>query len=153
MNRPQLRAEAIIRRSDGKAYLVQCDREESFYRFPGGAVEFGETAAEAIHRELLEEFDLPVQVGPLVCLNESLVEYDGRQRHDCTVLHWATVEELAIRGALTHKEHPDIQLTWRTLKELKERPLYPEGIWEALERGLEEVVHLVIRRNYDEPEE
>jgi 8-oxo-dGTP diphosphatase len=48
LNRPLLRAEAIIIRKDGLAVLVQCDLEESFYRFPGGSVEFGETAAEAI---------------------------------------------------------------------------------------------------------
>lgn len=93
MNKPLLRAEAIIIRRDGAAVLVQCDRDETFYRFPGGTVEFGETAAEAISRELIEEFELRADIGPLACLNESIAQYDGKQRHDCTVLHWGTVDD------------------------------------------------------------
>src|SRR4051794_11701299 len=77
LDRPLLRAEGIIVRKDGLAVLVQCDSEESFYRFPGGGVEFGEAAAEAIKRELIEEFDLQAEIGALACLNESIVEYDG----------------------------------------------------------------------------
>ncbi|MFC5447509.1 NUDIX domain-containing protein [Paenibacillus aestuarii] len=69
MKRPMLRAKGIIARKDGIAVLVQCDREETFYRFSGRSIEYGETAAEAIKRELHEEFGLQSEIGTLACLN------------------------------------------------------------------------------------
>ncbi|WP_408635366.1 NUDIX domain-containing protein [Paenibacillus selenitireducens] len=69
MTKPLLRAEGIIYDKDFRRFLVQCDREESFYRFPGGAVKFGETAGEAISRELIEEFDLSIIVETLAVVS------------------------------------------------------------------------------------
>lgn len=150
MSRPLLRAEAIIIRNDGKSVLVQCDNEETFYRFPGGGVEFGETAAEAIKRELIEEFDLQSEIGSLACLNESIVEYDGKKRHDCTILHWGSIDDTLIQDSLNHNEREGIKLTWRTFEQLKQKPLYPEGILNFLIEKMEPISHLVIRKNYNE---
>lgn len=97
MNRPLLRAEVIIKSNDGNSVLVQCDNGETYYRFPGGSVEFGETAVEAINRELIEEFKLHANTGSLACLNESIVEYDGKRRHDCTILHWGSIDDSLIK--------------------------------------------------------
>lgn len=149
MSRPMLRAEAIIIGNDGNSVFVQCDHEESFYRFPGGAVEFGESAAEAIKRELIEEFDLQSEIGSLACLNESIVEYDGKKRHDCTILHWVTIDDSFNKDSLKHNEQQGIQLIRRTFKQLKQKPLYPEGILDFLIENQKDVAHLVIRKNYD----
>lgn len=150
MNQPLLRAEAIIIGNDGNSVFVQCDNEESFYRFPGGSVEFGETAAEAIRRELIEEFDLQSEVGALACLDESIVEYDGKKIHNCTILHWVSIDDSLIQDSLIHNERQGIKLIWRTFDQLKQKPLYPEGILDFLILKQEPVSHLVIRKNYDE---
>ncbi|UVI33090.1 NUDIX domain-containing protein [Paenibacillus spongiae] len=135
MGKPLLRAEGIIVDDRNMKVLVQCDAEESFYRFPGGAVEFRETAAHAIIRELMEEFDLPVEVGRLAVVNESIVEYDGIQRHDCTLLHWCSlIDEWEDTDAIWHSEHPDIKLVWRTFEQLESRPVYPEGIVDTISK-------------------
>lgn len=44
MKSPRLRAEVMILNEDHSKVLVQCDLSETFYRFPGGSIEFGETA-------------------------------------------------------------------------------------------------------------
>ncbi|XEC97518.1 NUDIX domain-containing protein [Paenibacillus tarimensis] len=150
MSQPLLRAEAIIIRKDGLSVLVQCDNEETFYRFPGGGVDFGETAAEAIKRELIEEFDLQSEIGALACLNESIIEYNGKKRHDCTILHWGSIDDTHVLDSINHNEREGIKLTWRTWDQLKERPLYPEGILDFLIERVEPISHLVIRKNYDE---
>ncbi|EJR54941.1 hypothetical protein IIM_01881 [Bacillus cereus VD107] len=77
MKGPQLRAEVIILNEKCSKVLVQCDENESFYRFPGGYIEFGETAKEAIMRELMEEYDLKVCVQELAIVNEHIFEWDG----------------------------------------------------------------------------
>lgn len=148
--KPQLRAEGIIFDVDNYKVLVQCDADESFYRFPGGGIEFGETAEEAIKRELIEEFDLQVQVVNLAVVNESIVEYDGKQRHDCTLLHWCKPSEELNRIQIKwHNERKDVKLIWRTIEELKGKELYPEGIFEILEqKNTNNTHHIVVRKAY-----
>lgn len=150
MAKPLLRAEGIIYDKDFARILVQCDKEESFFRFPGGGVEFGETACEAIARELIEEFDLTVWVGPLALVNESIVEYDGIQRHDCTLLHWCRLRDDGdILEWKRHKEHDGIKLIWKTIGELETKPLYPEGALEVIEKkDTNKQHHLVVRKTY-----
>ena len=44
MKSPRLRAEVMILNEDHSKVLVQCELSETFYRFPGGSIEFGEKA-------------------------------------------------------------------------------------------------------------
>jgi 8-oxo-dGTP diphosphatase len=150
MTKPLLRAEVIIIHNNGKQVLVQCDNEETFYRFPGGSIEFGESAAEAIKRELIEEFDLQSTIGSLACLNENIVEYNGKKRHDCTILHWGLIDESLVQDSLNHNEKQGIKITWRTFEQLKQKPLYPEGILDFLIERLESVSHLLVMKTYNE---
>ncbi|ALC85271.1 DNA mismatch repair protein MutT [Bacillus sp. FJAT-22090] len=149
MNKPLLRAEGIISNEEKTKFLVQCDLEESFYRFPGGSIEFGETASDAIKRELIEEFDLKSKVGELACVNESIVEYDGKKRHDCTLIHWCSVVFKDIQGNLMHKERPEVKLIWRTLNQLKNRPTYPEGILDVIASNKNHITHILIEKIYE----
>lgn len=149
MNKPLLRAEGIISNEEKTKFLVQCDLDESFYRFPGGSIEFGETASDAIKRELIEEFDLKSNIGELACVNESIVEYDGKKRHDCTLIHWCSVDIKDIQGNLMHKERPEVKLIWRTLNQLKNKPTYPEGILDVIASNKNHITHILIKKIYE----
>lgn len=52
-----------------------------FYRLIGGTIDFGETAEQAIHREILEE--LGTEIENVVQLNviENIFQYEGRNGH------------------------------------------------------------------------
>ncbi|MGV3287291.1 NUDIX domain-containing protein [Bacillus wiedmannii] len=113
MKNPKLRAEVMILNEDHSKVPVQCDLSETFYRFPGGSIKFGETAKEAIMRELMEEYDLKIDVQEVVT-NE-----------------------------IRHKEHEDIILIWKSIDELKEKPAYPEGIVSYLEKNNCHVNHFI----------
>ncbi|KFN03670.1 NUDIX domain protein [Bacillus clarus] len=110
MKRPLLRAEAIIINEDHSKVLIHCDENESFYCFPGGSIELGESAREAIMRELMEEYDLKVHVQKLAIVNEHIFQIDGEEGHQCTLLHEACLEETSIKQ-IKHKEYKDIVLT------------------------------------------
>ncbi|GAA3408650.1 NUDIX hydrolase [Paenibacillus hodogayensis] len=153
---PKLRAAGIMirdfkagdpRHGSERQVLVQCDEDESFYRFAGGTVEYGETAAEAIVREFMEEYDLEVKVGPLIAVNEHFFQYYGKEHHQVTLIHHCELAETDdIPEPLWHKEHSSVKLVWRTLSQLKRRPVYPEGIFPMLEQEYPTMVHLVTGR-------
>jgi 8-oxo-dGTP diphosphatase len=149
MNQPLLRAEGIISDVDKKIILVQCDLEESFYRLPGGSIEFRESASTAIKRELIEEFDLRSNVGGLACVNESIVQFDGKKVHQCTLIHWCSVDVYDFQHTLIHKEKPEVKLVWRTIDQLKKKPTYPEGIVDVIDLNNRTISHILIEKNYE----
>lgn len=142
MKSPQLRAEVMILNEDRSKVIVQCDLSETFYRFPGGSIEFGETAKEAIIRELMEEYDLKIDVQGLALVNEHIFEWNNEKGHHCTLIHWGTVQE-RITNEIRHKEYEDIKLTWKSINELMEKPTYPKGILSYLEEDNRNIVHFI----------
>ena len=55
---------------------------ETFYRGLGGEVEFGEHAADAVVRELLEELDRAVEVRALLGVIENHFVFEGAPGHE-----------------------------------------------------------------------
>lgn len=76
----QVRAAAILRQNGH--ILIHRALGDSFWTLPGGRVQAGETAAEAVHREICEELSVPVRVGELRCLLENFFVYEGRIGHE-----------------------------------------------------------------------
>lgn len=142
MKIPKLRAEVLIVNEDRSKVIVQCDLSETFYRFPGGSIEFGETAKEAIMRELMEEYDLKIDIQELAVVNEHIFEWNNEKGHHCTLIHRGTVQE-RITNEIRHKEYEDIILIWKSINELKEKPTYPEGIINYLEEDNRNIVHFI----------
>jgi 8-oxo-dGTP diphosphatase len=74
---------AVIRKPEGY-WLVRRGpglRDPGMWEFPGGKVEAGETAAEALRRELLEELGIAVQVGQRL----AVAEHNGIELHAFSV--------------------------------------------------------------------
>lgn len=86
----QMRAVAIIRR-DGHVLLHKATHE-AFWSLPGGRVEFGETAAETLEREIAEELECTSTIGPLRFLVENFFAYNGENCHE---IGWYYEAELA----------------------------------------------------------
>lgn len=66
--------------------LVCRNLKHSYCYLPGGHIEFGESAADALRRECQEEFGQDVTVGPLVLACELRFNQRGRARHEVTLL-------------------------------------------------------------------
>jgi 8-oxo-dGTP diphosphatase len=61
---------AIIVDNQGRLFLARrgpaAKNERGLWEFPGGSVEFGETMADALRREMREEFGIEITVGKLL---------------------------------------------------------------------------------------
>ncbi|PWR19217.1 NUDIX hydrolase [Zavarzinia compransoris] len=90
-SRFQLRAAALIRAGDH--VLVHSPAGENIWSLPGGRVEFGESAAETLAREIREELSRAAAIGPLRCLIENYFTLDGRDVHELCLIHDAALTE------------------------------------------------------------
>jgi 8-oxo-dGTP diphosphatase len=75
----RVRVGAVIIRH-GEILLVRHEKDgRSYWLLPGGGVEYGETMAQALERELMEECGLKVRCGALLFVAESLPPDKHRQ--------------------------------------------------------------------------
>ncbi|GIN72653.1 DNA mismatch repair protein MutT [Bacillus sp. J14TS2] len=142
--KPKLRTEAIAWRGKQEQiqFLVQCDDEESFYRFPGGTIEFGETTDVALQREFHEEYGLDIQVRDLKFVSEKYLTYGGNTQHRVTLIHEVQLHDQIVEE-MRHQEYADVKMVWRTIDQLGLKEVAPLGIFEYLKKYFEiETVHL-----------
>lgn len=81
------RVGAVILR-DGKLLLMHNDREALYYTV-GGRVQFGETTAEAVCREVREELAIDMEIDRPLCFHESFYVYEltGETIHEVAVYY------------------------------------------------------------------
>ena len=90
-------AAAVIRR-DNRIFATEkgYGNYKGWWEFPGGKIESGETAQQALKREIMEELDTEIEVGDRIIQ----VEYDYPEFHLSMDCFWCTVKS----GNLTLKE-------------------------------------------------
>lgn len=102
---------AIIRRGN-KVFAARRNPERSaggLWEFPGGKVELGETPEEALARELREELDIEVDVGPFIDQSISNV--------DCATIELSCYFAV-LRSAEPTSSTDHDSMTWVPLDEL-----------------------------------
>ncbi len=112
-SRPRVRVAAVIV-IDGKILLVRQRRTaEPYYLLPGGGVDAGETLAEALRREVLEETGLECDLVRPLFISDT-IEPDG-VRHLVNLTFLTTVT-----GGLLHQQpdDPSIEATELVLPQM-----------------------------------
>ena len=123
---------------DGPRILVEdkWDRRDPFYRPPGGGVEFGERAIDAVRREMCEEFDAEITDVRLLVTLENIFDYHGRPGHEVVFVFDARFADrcfyAADRIVGTEGGGSRIEAVWLDVSEPVDRPLYPNGLLELL---------------------
>ena len=77
---------AVILNEDGRLFLAlrgpAAKNERGLWEFPGGSVEFGERLADALRREIFEEYGVQIEVGDLLDVVDHLLPAEGQ--------HWVS---------------------------------------------------------------
>ena len=124
---------------NGDLVLLQRIGEEKFWCLPGGRMEFGETAADGLKRELREETaGLEVDVGRLVWVIENFYEQRGVREHEIGLYFLVRFDPAspAYKQEWTGQEEDGTELTfrWFPVAELIRVNLHPEFLRRALRK-------------------
>lgn len=101
--------------------LVHRATYEDFWSLPGGRVERDESAGETLEREMIEELQQPVVVGPLLCVIENFFTLGTRRYHELGLYHRMDVPDafpFAGDGGIVHRVRDgdsDLEFKWVTL--------------------------------------
>lgn len=107
---------------DNKVLL--CRHVKHGYNYlPGGHIEFGESASNALAREMVEEAAVPVTVGPCVFMSEGTFESKKRPHHELNVVF---LMELPPDAEVVSVE-PDIAFDWVDLASVVNIDLRPDS--------------------------
>ncbi|MCY4113579.1 MAG: NUDIX domain-containing protein [Chloroflexi bacterium] len=128
---------AVIR--DGSRLLVRRYTGPDggrYYRPLGGAIEFGERAAQAVKREILEEIAAEIDQVRHLTTVENIFERDGERAHQIEFLFEAQLVDRSLyRAELingTESSGKRIEAVWLDLSQPLDGPLYPRGLRKLL---------------------
>ena len=128
---------AVIR--NGPRLLVREYRSSKgtrYYRPLGGAVHFGERAADAVRREIREEIGAVIENVQHLRTLENIFERDGQPAHWIVFVFEAEFAERSYyareRIAGVEADGERIEAVWIDISQPLGGPLYPEGLPELL---------------------
>jgi ADP-ribose pyrophosphatase YjhB (NUDIX family) len=121
--------------------LVACLRDpaknQDFYRPLGGGIKFGESAEDALRREIRGEMDCEIEEISLLGVLENCFIYDTQPGHEILFVFDAKFKDRSLY-ALKHvpaHEGDDRQIKTKWIdpdRKNRKKPLYPEGLTELL---------------------
>ena len=123
--------------------MIEADdsiKGETFYRPLGGGIEFGETGANAIAREIREEIGAEIAEVEYLGALENIFTYNGLPGHEIVQVYDARFVDKSlysashIRGVESNGE--PMTVLWKSVREFSAgHPLYPSGLLSLLRKA------------------
>jgi 8-oxo-dGTP pyrophosphatase MutT (NUDIX family) len=144
MTTPRIRALALcVFHHQGKILVhrfVDPVTGQSLFRPVGGGIEFGETSAQAIEREVQEELDLAIDNLRLVGTLESLFTYNNIPGHEIVQVYDGQFRDQHLYQMPYLDGHESdgmaFQVTWQDSSAFTATsPLVPEGLYPLLKNA------------------
>lgn len=131
-------AVAVIRKADRILVFAVPDpvKDVTGYRPPGGTIEFGETGADAVVREIREELSAEIVEPQYLATIENIFEWLGQPGHELVRVYEARFADPALyrRDSFECVEANGAAFTcvWKALSDFTREPLYPNGLRDLL---------------------
>ena len=110
-------------------------KEQIFFMPFGGGVEFGESAREAVIREVKEELSIDIPKPDLLTVIENRFHFEGKPGHEIVFVFTVRLEESFDRSIIVPEilNGRPLKLAWLTADDIAttESPVYPEGFVDA----------------------
>ena len=138
MNNIRNSAKAIIIEDDRILLTRNRNNAGEFYLLPGGGQRHGESLAEALVRECMEEIGVRVSVGNLLLVRDYISAHHEFASEDADAHQVEFMFRCHIAEGEAHVGRiPDVWQTgveWVPVSKLDDLPLYPAAIVEPLQR-------------------
>ena len=133
------KAVCVCRRGDAILVNAAYDavKRETFFGPPGGGVEFGERAADAVRREMREELCAELAEVELLGVLENIFVYEGVPGHEIVFVFAGPLANEALYSCeeiVGDEEGHTFIARWEPIERFAEGgpPLYPEGLYELI---------------------
>jgi len=135
MSEKKIRPVALLLAAKNNKILVIAANDyvknEDFYRLIGGGIEFGETGAEALKREVKEEIKAEIKNIKYLGIIENIFNFEGKKMHELTLVYRADFKDKNIYKKQNIKIldswHPQ-KAYWLNKKAVLKAKFYPEGL-------------------------
>jgi ADP-ribose pyrophosphatase YjhB (NUDIX family) len=107
----------------GNKILLCKAEEDRHYFLPGGHLEFGESAASALSRELKEELGVKSETGSLIGICEHIYRNKGKKHHEINLIFKVGVGKIDLQG-----KEKKLNFYLKDLKEFKKIYFLPEDL-------------------------
>lgn len=108
--------------------------DETFYRPPGGGIQFGEAASDAIEREFAEELGWDVTAGERLGVLENHFTFDGTAGHEYAFCYPVEPSDETVyekeEFVATETDGDEYRVCWKPADAFDGDgpPLYPDGL-------------------------
>ncbi len=141
-------ARALVVRDGRLLAITMRDRDGEFFILPGGGQRHGETLAETLRRETLEEIGVALEPGPVLYVREYIGENHAFAKehhhfHQVEVVFRCELPLGAKVGAGVEQDRRQVGVTWLELAKLGEVRFFPAFLKKCVRDG-----DLVVGRVY-----
>ena len=107
--------------------VLMCQNlKHGYFYLPGGHIEFGERARDALTREMIEETGLSCTVGPLLVSSEHYFDDSKRTHHEINlVFHMEQLGDQPSPPEIVESIEDDIGFAWIDLAQVLEADISP----------------------------